>query len=59
MSHDAEMEILAALLNAQFGPAQVDAEQGAVLLQVRFVSTVLFDTDTKSPICVQMPISLF
>lgn len=30
------MEILAALLNAQFGPAQVDAEQGAVLLQVSF-----------------------
>lgn len=35
VSGDAEMEILAAMLSAQFGAAQVDAEQGAVLLEVR------------------------
>ena len=43
------MEILAALLNAQFGAAQVDTEQGVVLLEVRLARSpaclVILDID--------------
>ena len=42
------MEILAALLNAQFGAAQVDAEQCAVLLEVRPAARIFLTGFRKS-----------